>query len=137
VDFVSWGHYRPSVSCNCWHSYSFYVVCLGYAGTGTFRVGQTVHGSVRVPCSEEYSDQLGVADAARVMLSDCPRLCQPQTILTRVVLRTPRPISQPVQGAPAEYASGALLQSLYGSGDPDCGQVSDVGRRLLSVGSRR
>jgi AraC-like DNA-binding protein len=44
VDFVSWGHYRPSVWRNYWHSHSFYEVCLGYAGTGTFRVGQTVHG---------------------------------------------------------------------------------------------
>jgi len=43
VNFVSWGHYRPSVWRNYWHSHSFYEVCLGYAGTGTFRVGQTVH----------------------------------------------------------------------------------------------
>jgi AraC-like DNA-binding protein len=43
VDFVSWGHYRPSEWRNYWHSHSFYEVCLGYAGTGRFRVGQKVH----------------------------------------------------------------------------------------------
>ena len=26
VDFVSWGHYRPSVWRNYWHSHSFYEV---------------------------------------------------------------------------------------------------------------
>ena len=44
VDFVSWGHYRPSVWRNYWHSHSFYEVSVpricrdeGVALLGAFR----------------------------------------------------------------------------------------------------
>lgn len=40
ADFVSWGFYRPSVWRNYWHTHSFYEVCLAYAGSGTFEVGE-------------------------------------------------------------------------------------------------
>ena len=39
ADLVSFGHYRPRLWRNYWHTHSFYEVCLVYAGHGSFRSG--------------------------------------------------------------------------------------------------
>ncbi|GAA2110068.1 AraC family transcriptional regulator [Microlunatus panaciterrae] len=43
VDFLSWGFFRPVYWRNYSHTHSFFEVCLGYAGEGSFAVADQHH----------------------------------------------------------------------------------------------